>query len=163
MENGTPDDLDETILNYLHENGRESYDVIAEKVGLPEHEVEERVKAMEEEGIITKFTVLTDPTKLGYISVAFGITTDPGKTDEIAQQLKDHENAYKVWILSGRHNIIIHASFRDIKDFQAFSHDTLHGIDGIVRYESSIVTQSTLSEGSVVLADPDEKDTTVFE
>lgn len=163
MENGTPDDLDETILSYLHENGRESYDSIAEKTGLPENEVAERVEAMEEEGVITKFTVLTDPTELGYISVAFGLTTDPNKTDEIAQQLKDHENVYKIWILSGRHNIIIHASFRDIEDFQAFSHDTLHGIDGIVRYESSIVTQSTLSEGSVVLADHDEKGTAFFE
>lgn len=155
MEDGTPDELDETILSYLHENGRESFEEIATKTQLSEHEVRERVEAMEEEGIITKFTVMTDPTELGYISVAFGITTDPAKTDEIAQKLKDHENVYKIWILSGRHNIIIHASFRDIEDFQAFSHDTLHGIDGIDGYESSIVTQSVLSEGSVVLADQD--------
>lgn len=157
MQNGAPDDVDETILSYLHENGRESLDAIAEKTGLSATEVEERVEAMEDEGIITKYTVLTDPTKLGYISVAFGITTDPTKSDEIAQKLKDHENVYKLWIVSGRHNIVLHASFRDITDFQSFSHDTLHGIEGIDRYESSIVTQSVISEGGVVLAEGDDE------
>jgi len=156
MQDGTPDDLDETILSYLHENGREPFEAIAEKIGVSKQEVKERVEEMEAEGVITKYTVLTDPTKLGYISVAFGITTDPTKSDEIAAQLRDHENVYKIWIVSGRHNIVLHASFRDIQDFQAFSHDTLHGIDGIDRYESSIVTHSEISEGGVVLAKGDD-------
>ncbi|WP_312910277.1 Lrp/AsnC family transcriptional regulator [Natronosalvus caseinilyticus] len=156
MESTTLDEIDEKLLRRLHEDGRMPYDALAAEVGLSESEVRERVEALEEEGVITRFTALTDPTKLGYISVAFGITTDPTKTDSIAQQLEDHKNVYKIWILSGRHNIIIHSSFRDITDFQAFSHDILHNIDGIVRYESSIVTQSALSEGSVVL--PAEED-----
>ena len=160
MPDGTLDDIDETILSYLHENGRESLDEIAGKMNLSDQEVRERVERMEEEGVITKYTVLTDPTKLGYISVAFGISTDPNRTDETAQKLKDHENVYKLWIVSGKHNIIVHASFRDIQDFQAFSHDTLHEIDGITEYESSIVTQSVTSEGGVVLADRDEESPT---
>lgn len=157
MKNGKPDELDERILERLNVDGRASYAALADEVGLSEDEVRERVEALEEEDVITQFTALTDPTKLGYISAAFGITTDPNKTDQIGRQLKDHDNVYKIWILSGRHNIIIHASFRDIEDFQAFSHDTLHNIDGIVQYESSIVTQSVISEGTTVL--PPEEDT----
>lgn len=149
----SPDATDRKILKRLHEDGRASFASIAEDLDIPESAVESRVETMSEEGVITRFTALTDPTKLGYISVAFGITADPHQTDAIAQTLKDHENIYKVWILSGKHNIIVHASFADIEEFQTFNHETLHNLDGIVQYESSIVTQSVISEGSVVLAE----------
>ena len=153
MTDERPDETDERLLRLLHENGRASHEELATETGLDPAEVSERIEYLEETGVITKYTALTDPTKLGYISVAFGITTDPSRTDEIAERLRDHPNIYKIWILSGRHNIIVHASFEDIHAFQDFSHETLHEIDGLVRYESSIVTQSILSEGGVVLGE----------
>lgn len=146
------DAADTALLQALEEDARTPTDELAETVGISPEAVEQRIESLEERGIITKFTALTDPAKLGHISVAFGISTEPTKTDEIAEQLRDIENAYKIWILSGRHNIIVHANFKDIAEFQDFSHETLHGIDGIGRYESSIMTASVLDEGGVVLS-----------
>lgn len=147
------DDVDEQILAILNENARTPDEEIAEAVGVDEDEVSERIARLRDDGVITKFTTMLDPSKLGYIAVAFGFSVEPGKADEIADLLIQYDNIYKLWILSGRHNIIAHANFKDITEFQSFSSETLHDIDGIANYETSIATKSVLNEGDVVLSD----------
>ena len=147
------DETDETLLQQLQEDARTPLEELSEIVELGTKEVEQRIEALQEQGIISRFTALVNPTKLGYISVAFGVSTDPTKTDEIARKLSEIENVYKAWILSGQHNIVLHASFRDIAEFQTFCQSTFQEIEGIDQYESSIMTSSVLDEGSVVLSE----------
>lgn len=151
MERPAIDDIDREILEQLSEDGRAPYDSIGERVGLSADEVEQRVERMREEGVVSKFTVITDPMALGYIPVAYGLTTKPGHTDETAAELNEHRNVYKLWILSGRHNIVAHALFEDISDFQEFTHETLNNIQGITAYESSIATRAVSDEGSIIV------------
>jgi DNA-binding Lrp family transcriptional regulator len=146
------DEVDERILALLNEDARRPSEEIAAEVGVPAGEVDDRIHRLQEEGVITKFTAMIDPSKLGYVSVAFGFSVEPGEADRIAQQLSELENIYKLWILSGRHNMVAHANFTDITEFQEFSHETLHKMDGINNYETSIATKSILNEGSVVLS-----------
>jgi DNA-binding Lrp family transcriptional regulator len=145
------DDTDELILSILNEDARTPTEEIAAEVGLSTAEVERSIERLQDEGVITKFTTMIDTAKLGYISVAFGFSVEPGKTDEIAKALSKYDNIYKLWILSGRHNLIAHANFKNITEFQDFTSNNLHDIDGITNYESSIVTKSVLNEGGVVL------------
>ena len=151
MDRPTIDDHDREILKLLSEDGRLSYETIGERVGLAADGVETRVERMREEGVISKFTVLTDPMSMGYIPVAYGLTTKPGHTDDTAAELSKHRHVYKLWILSGRHNIVAHALFRDIAEFQEFTHETINNIQGITAYESSIATRSVSDEGGIVL------------
>lgn len=162
MDTPALDATDERILALLSENARRPDAEIASAVDLPVDEVSERVERLEREGVITKYTTILDTSKLGYISVAFGFSVEPGKADEIAETLSQYDNIYKLWILSGRHNIIAHANFEDITQFQAFSSDTLHQIDGIANYETSIMTRSVISEGGVVLYGDDEEAELVY-
>lgn len=145
------DDVDRRLLRLLTEDARRTDEELAGELGLDPEEVSDRIDRLREEGVVTKFTAMLDPEKLGYISVAFGFSVEPGRADEIARELRDRENIYKLWMLSGRHNIIAHASFKGIHEFQQFSHDVLHDIDGINNYETSIATRAILDEGSVLL------------
>lgn len=151
METVDIDATDEAIIAILNEDSRTPDEEIAEQVGVPPHEVNERIDRLQADGVITKFTAMLDASTLGYVTVAFGLSVKPGNTDDIATQLSEYENIYKLWILSGRHNIIAHANFRDITEFQKFSSDVLHSIDGIANYETSIATKSVINEGDVVL------------
>lgn len=146
------DEVDERILKILDEDARRPAADIAGTVGISEDEVEERIDRLRSEDIITKFTTILNTDKLGYISVAFGFSVAPGQTDEIAEALSKYENIYKLWILSGRHNIIAHANFTGIDEFQEFSSEALHNIDGITDYESSIATKTVVNEGDVMLS-----------
>jgi DNA-binding Lrp family transcriptional regulator len=153
METVDLDATDEQLLSILNDDARRSDERIADTLGIPPEEVGERIERLQERGVITKFTSMIDTSKLGYISVAFGFSVEPGRADEIADSLSEHDNIYKLWILSGRHNVIAHANFEDITEFQEFSSEVLHEINGIASYETSIATSSVINEGGVVLTD----------
>lgn len=152
-----PDTLDLQILRALHRDGRAGYDEIGDRLDVTGDAVRRRVRDMTDAGIIQGFTVMTNPVELGYIPVAFGLGVEAGRTDEIAARLAECENVYKIWVLSGRHNVVFHACFADIPDFQAFNHEVLHEIGGISSVESSLATNIVKDEGSIVLV-PDAVD-----
>lgn len=161
MGNVAIDSLDWQILALLHEDGRASYNDIGSELGVSGNTVRRRVRDLKDAGIIRGFTVLTNPTELGYIPVAFGLSAEAGLTDQIAEELAGSRHVYKLWILSGQHNIIFHACFDDIGDFQRFIHEVLHNIEGISSFESSIATRSVIDDGSIILRGGDEELTLV--
>lgn len=153
----TLDRTDKLILRVLHEDGRATYNEIGKQLGITGNTVRRRMDEMREQGIIRKFTVLADPAELGYLTVAFGLSVEAGRTEEIASLLAEHECVFKLWVLSGTHNVIFDARFRDTKQFQDFVHETLHTMEGVASYESSVMTRSVVDEGSVILSDADEE------
>ncbi len=65
------DKLDRAILRRLQDNGRETYDVIGEQVGLSPSAVLRRVKRLEDSGVITGYRANLDPIRMGQAHVAF--------------------------------------------------------------------------------------------
>lgn len=65
------DDIDAKILEILQKNGRIKRNDLAETVGLSLPSVSERLRKMEEAGIITGFHATVDPRKLGKDIMAF--------------------------------------------------------------------------------------------
>jgi DNA-binding Lrp family transcriptional regulator len=151
------DQTDRRILEVLHGDGRATYNEIGKQLGITGNTVRRRMDEMRDQGIIRKFTVLVDPAELGYLTVAFGLSVEAGKTEKIADTLSEHECVYKLWVLSGTHNVIFDAQFRDTTQFQNFVHETLHTTEGVASYESSVMTRSVVDDGSVILSDTDEE------
>jgi Lrp/AsnC family leucine-responsive transcriptional regulator len=65
------DFIDLTILDILQRDGRASHSAIAQAVGLSQPSVHERVKKLEQRGVIKGYTALVDPEALGLDVVAF--------------------------------------------------------------------------------------------
>ena len=59
------DKLDKAILGRLQEDGRQTYDVIGEMVGLSASAVLRRVKRLEESGVIDRYVALVRPETVG--------------------------------------------------------------------------------------------------
>ena len=71
------DKIDRQILALLQENARMSNLELAESVNLSPTPCARRVKQLEDAGIITGYSVTTDPRKLGYqLSVYIAISMD---------------------------------------------------------------------------------------
>jgi Lrp/AsnC family transcriptional regulator, leucine-responsive regulatory protein len=65
------DKVDLQILDLLQENGRISQHDLAKAVGLSAPAVGERLRKLEERGIIRQFTAVLDPRRLGWDILAF--------------------------------------------------------------------------------------------
>lgn len=103
------------ILNALQENARMPLAEIGRQVGLTAPAVAERVRRMEEAGIITGYHAHVDPDKLGFpvtviVQVALNGPCTPATERRIAA-LKD-VSAY--YFVTGDNDLLIKASFRSM-------------------------------------------------
>lgn len=88
--------LDETgrqILRILQEDGRVSFNELGRRVGLSSPAVAERMRRMEEAGIILGYRAIVDQARVGYpimaiIRLAIPVTNLP-KADEMAKSIPE--------------------------------------------------------------------------
>jgi Lrp/AsnC family leucine-responsive transcriptional regulator len=87
------DDVDRKLLNLLQVNGRLSNAELASSVGLTSSSVYERVKKLEQKGVITGYVATVSPEKLGkpllaFMRMNFGTTQVEG-LDSAMQRLAE--------------------------------------------------------------------------
>ena len=76
------DSLDRHILSLLQENCKLSLNRIGERVGLSAPSVVDRIRKLEENGVIRGYTAVLDARKLGKDITAFiGVSIHHPKTD----------------------------------------------------------------------------------
>lgn len=92
------DDLDWKILRALKENARQTYTEIGHSLGVAHSTVYERVKQMEKQGIIRKYTVVVDPekAKLRQIIAIMTLFTDPKESENVATKLTEFDEVLEV-------------------------------------------------------------------
>ena len=64
------DKLDRAILRSLQNNGRETYDVMGQAIGLSPSAVLRRVKRLEDSGVIDRYVALVKPETVGFTLTA---------------------------------------------------------------------------------------------
>ncbi|MBM6405798.1 Lrp/AsnC family transcriptional regulator [Phycicoccus sp. CSK15P-2] len=85
------EDLDRRIVDLLAEDGRMSYTDLGRTLGMSTSAVHQRVRRLEERGVVTGYTVKVDHRALGQELTAFMSVTplDPAAPDDVPQRLRD--------------------------------------------------------------------------
>jgi Lrp/AsnC family transcriptional regulator, leucine-responsive regulatory protein len=80
------DDTDRAIVQLLRDEGRMSYSELGRHTGLSVSAVHQRVRRLEQRGVITGYTALVSPTAIGLPVSAFIFLTElePGSADVVA-------------------------------------------------------------------------------
>ncbi len=82
------DQKDKNIIDILSNDSRMPYTVIAKKIGVSESTIRNRIKVLEEEGIIQKYSIVVNPAKVGYNTVAIvGLDVEPSKFLSVASKM----------------------------------------------------------------------------
>ena len=78
------DKTDRLIVEVLEKDARTSLRKIAEEVGVSLGTVSNRVKRMEESGVIRNYRVILDPDKVGWgLTVVIGLQIQKGRLIEL--------------------------------------------------------------------------------
>ncbi|MEM2129686.1 MAG: Lrp/AsnC family transcriptional regulator [Candidatus Bathyarchaeia archaeon] len=110
------DAVDAKILNMLQENARVPFSRIAAELGINEATVRYRVKQLTDKGVITKFTVLLDPVKIGFSTTGIMmVKTDPIMFEEAAQQISELNETYHAFQNTGEFDIIAVVHTQDLR------------------------------------------------
>ena len=129
----TLDKLDRSILRRLQENGRETYDVIGEQVGLSPSAVLRRVKRLEEAGVIERYVALVPPEKVGlgltaYLNIRLEKSTEIHKRnpmDAFKQSVQNWPEVVECASLTGEMDYLLRVVVADMQHYSRFIMETL--------------------------------------
>ena len=136
------DKIDRQILALLRENARMSNLELAESVNLSPTPCTRRVKQLEDAGVITGYSVTTDPIKLGYqLSVYIAISMDKHTAERFSnfeKKLREFPEVVSCSIVTGRsEDYLIKALVKDMAHYEEFLLHRLNRIEGIAQVHTS--------------------------
>lgn len=145
------DDKDKKILDVLKENSKLSTQQISKKISIPITTVHHRMKKLEEEGIIKKYTVVLDYKKIGkpisayvLINVDYKLLKQIKKTqDELTKKLKLHHSVEEVSRITGGTDLIIKIRVKDVDELDDFVTTYLRNVDGIDKTQTMVILNET--------------------
>lgn len=153
----TLDKLDRSILRRLQENGRETYDVIGEQVGLSPSAVLRRVKRLEEAGVIERYVALVPPEKVGlgltaYLNVRLEKSTEIHKRnpmDAFKQSVQNWPEVVECASLTGDMDYLLRVVVSDMQHYSRFIMETLLKHPSVADCKTSFVLDRVKATTSV--------------
>jgi Lrp/AsnC family leucine-responsive transcriptional regulator len=129
----TLDKLDAEILRRLQQNGRETYDVLGEHVGLSASAVLRRVKRLEDSGVIDRYVALVKPEAVGlgltaYLNVRLEKLTESHKRnpmDVFRASVQSWPEVVECAALTGEMDYLLRVVVRDMAHYSRFIMETL--------------------------------------
>lgn len=139
------DTIDRKILSILEDNGRISNTDLADEVGLTPAPCLRRVRRLEEEGYIQKYTAVLNPNKVGRNLMVFVMVTLDRQTkagyDRFAQAICKHPEVLECHLLLGDRDFLLKIRVPDLASYQQFYLKHLTTPEGIRHITSLIVIQ----------------------
>jgi len=137
---GPVDDLDARIVAALLKNGRASYAVIGDEVGLSAPAVKRRVDRLRTAGAIIGFSARVDPAAMGWTTEAYVELFCGGRTspDEIAAAVRRYPEVVDACTVTGEADALLHIRAADVRHFEGVM-ERIRAEPFVVRTRSVIV------------------------
>ena len=133
------DSLNWNILNLLQQNARISNAAIGRKVGISSPAVSERIKKMEDAGIIKGYRTEVSPFECGYqLKAIITLRAFMGKLKPFLDKVKQFEEVVNCYRITGNENIVLEVVLANQKHLEQF-------IDELIVYGET-KTQIVLSK-----------------
>jgi Lrp/AsnC family leucine-responsive transcriptional regulator len=106
---GVLDERDLEIVAALQEDARATYADIARRVGLSPSSVHERVRKLEQSGVITAYRAVVDPDALGLFVTALVavIPLDPTQPDDLPERVEEFAEVVDCFSVAGEANYVL--------------------------------------------------------
>lgn len=151
------DDLDWKILRALQENAKQTYSETGRLLNVAHSTIFERIKKMEEHGVIKKYTTIVNFEKAGlkYITAVMNITVDPKESENVAEKLSEFNNVLEVYTsLSEELLINVKVIAKDQSKLHSFIAHSVAPLPGVLKIRTSLITKKHKEEGFPVSLNP---------
>ncbi|OEJ98893.1 ArsR family transcriptional regulator [Flavivirga aquatica] len=132
------DALNSKILKCLQKNARLSNAEIGRQVGISSPAVSERIKKMEDMGIIEGYKTIVSPFEIGYqLKAIITLRAFMGKLKPFLDKVKTYDEVINCYRITGDENIVMEVVLKNHKHLEIF-------IDQLISYGET-KTQIVLS------------------
>ena len=127
------------ILEVLRQDSRMHTKEIAKKTGIPRATVHERIKKMKKEGVIRKFTVLTDYKKLGMpITCFIMVSFSPGgrAMADLGKKIAKMNGVTEVFQVDGQADLLVKVKGRSLEQVGELIIGKIRSLQGVKRTQT---------------------------
>ncbi|HBY70400.1 MAG TPA: ArsR family transcriptional regulator [Flavobacteriaceae bacterium] len=115
------DDLNWKILKHLQKNARLSSAEIGRQIGMSSPAVSERIKKMEDEGVIHGYHTVVSPFEAGYqLKAIITLRAFMGKLKPFLEKVKTYDEVLNCYRITGNENIVMEVALKNQKHLEAF-------------------------------------------
>lgn len=115
------DELNKKILQCLQSNARQSNAEIGRQVGISSPAVSERIKKMEDFGIIENYFTIVSPFEIGYqLKAIITLRAFMGKLKPFLAKVKTYDEVLNCYRITGNENIVMEVVLEDQKHLEQF-------------------------------------------
>ncbi|UKM63508.1 Lrp/AsnC family transcriptional regulator [Flavobacteriaceae bacterium GSB9] len=132
------DSINSKILRCLQQDARMSNAEIGRQVGISSPAVSERIKKMEDLGVIEAYKAIVSPYEMGYqLKAIITLRAFMGKLKPFLEKVKTYDEVINCYRITGDENIVMEVVLKNNKHLESF-------IDQLITYGES-KTQIVLS------------------
>ncbi len=147
------DEIDRRILRLLQENGRMTNAALAEAVGLTATPMLQRIKKLEQRGIITGYVAQVNPRAVGRGTMAFVLVKQAehklSNHKRFLQTIAGFSEVLECHHIAGDEDFLLKVVVRDIGEYENFLLNRLSKIPGIDRVKTTFVLSTGKSETAI--------------
>ncbi len=150
------DSFERRILIALQANARLTNQELAKTVGLSPSACWRRVKALEEAGVILRYTALLDPAKVGFAECVFAHVTlarhSASLNKEFAESIRVRPEVLECFFTTGDADILLRVATPSVSAYDAFLEDFIFSAPGISQVRSNFALRQIKFETALPIA-----------
>jgi Lrp/AsnC family leucine-responsive transcriptional regulator len=145
------DAIDHALVQLLQENGRATQLELARQVKLSQPATAERIRKLEEQGVITGYTATVDAAALGKDVTAFiGLSIEhPKYFESFAKKVLALDEVLECHRVAGNDSYLLKVKTANTLSLDALLVETLRTIAGVTRTHTTIVLSSVKEQTRV--------------
>jgi Lrp/AsnC family leucine-responsive transcriptional regulator len=136
------DELDLHIIRLLEEDGRQSFSLLGEKVGLSKTPCWNRVNRLQNSGVIEGYGARINPHKLGLeVRALVQVIVEFADYKAFEQAVNKHRSIHWCQAITGEFDYIMQVLANNIGELDSLLREELSGLPGVHRFTTSISTR----------------------
>ena len=133
------DETDLSLLSLLNTDARQSQRQLARKLGVAQGTVTNRIKRLEDEGIISGYSAVLNPEKIGWtMTIMAGLRIGKGRMIDVQQRIAADPRVFAVYDVTGDWDSMVLARVKDREDLDNLT-KTVFTLDGVARSFTHVV------------------------
>ncbi len=121
MSSDSLDEIDYAIINLLKNDSRLSIREISKMINRSPSTISERIRKLENRGVIKRYTITIDHGRLGYkLNAITLLQVDGAHIEDVEKMLMTEPNVRAVYDITGEYDVAIITTFRDSEELDRF-------------------------------------------
>ena len=141
------DKIDKAILDSLLDDARSSQRKLSRVVGVAQGTITNRIRRMEQNGVITGYSAVLDPESVGWtMTIIAGLRISKGMMIDVQQKIAADARVFSVYDVTGDWDSIVLARVKDRADLDDLT-KTVFTLQGVTRSFTHVVLNTVKEDG----------------